>query len=373
MKPTLGLVWVSLILLASAVGHAGASITLIDPSYKAGRARFAAAPAADLPKLKTGRFIELPLDYENPDRGSFDSFFRTSENFDLKKPTALFFNGGPGGTSNAIAFTQLADEFNIVYIDQRGTGYSALRTLEDMQNPANFSSELIAKDADAVRKELGLEKVSVYGHSYGTVVATIYAHRFAPHVSAVVLEGVVFNGEPDLWASEYRTKLIQRYYDELSETTKERIRRITTLEGVPKTWFYRLVRESMYEPKFAAEATKELIKILKDDDATAAQKIRGKSTSTLFRYESVFFGAYMYTHIACQELSSGDPKSTWDAEIVDGKFKFSASSERRELCLSLPGLEARMNRTYHAVSYPLTVPVTYFEGTSDVPPSRRTR
>src|SRR3954454_22537815 len=50
---------------------------------------------------------------------------------------------------------------------------------------------------DALRAALGINKWSVYGVSYGTRVATLYAQRHPDRVDRMILDSVVEPGGPD--------------------------------------------------------------------------------------------------------------------------------------------------------------------------------
>ena len=134
-------------------------------------------------------------------------------------PDALFvLAGGPGvGATNMTSWaveTFAAGERDIVLVDARGTGRSHPLTCDDP--PAAFSDlfepsrveacrDKVAKNADlaqyttrnlvedleAVRKELGYRKVTLYGTSYGTRVAQEYMRRYPKSVRAAILDGVV--------------------------------------------------------------------------------------------------------------------------------------------------------------------------------------
>jgi pimeloyl-ACP methyl ester carboxylesterase len=48
-----------------------------------------------------------------------------------------------------------------------------------------------ARDMDRIRQALGLQAISFYGLSYGTVLGTVYAALFPRHIRAMVLDGAV--------------------------------------------------------------------------------------------------------------------------------------------------------------------------------------
>jgi len=105
----------------------------------------------------------------------------------------------------------------VVVLDQRGTGYSGtlrcnLLEKSDLLKAGReaaicakrlgvkrdyyFSDDSVA-DMDALRAALKIKKWSVYGVSYGTKVATLYAQRHPDRVDRLILDSVVEPGGPD--------------------------------------------------------------------------------------------------------------------------------------------------------------------------------
>ena len=75
----------------------------------------------------------------------------------------------------------LGDVFQLIYYDHRGHGRSG-------RPPINsITYEQLADDANALRENLGHEKVGVIGHSAGGFVALHYAIRYQKHLSYLIL------------------------------------------------------------------------------------------------------------------------------------------------------------------------------------------
>jgi len=128
---------------------------------------------------------------------------------------ALFaLAGGPGQAATPFAADFAAvlapalQTRDLVVFDQRGTGAGALdcpgaalaSTLQQyVQNcaaelgpgRAYYTSKDSALDLDAVRQAVGADQVTIYGVSYGTYVAQLYARLFPTHTAALVLDSVV--------------------------------------------------------------------------------------------------------------------------------------------------------------------------------------
>ncbi|MGH2583548.1 MAG: alpha/beta fold hydrolase [Dehalococcoidia bacterium] len=66
----------------------------------------------------------------------------------------------------------LDDTFRLVYYDHRGNGRSGRPPIHTL------FFEQFADDADALRAHLGLGRIAVLGHSYGSFIALEYALRW---------------------------------------------------------------------------------------------------------------------------------------------------------------------------------------------------
>ncbi|AWI26629.1 alpha/beta hydrolase [Flavobacterium pallidum] len=103
-----------------------------------------------------------------------------------KAKPILFLHGGPGYNSanfEASTAQKLADEgyFVIVY-DRRGEGRST-------DEHAKFTFEETFKDIDGLLEQFKIQKVTLMGHSFGGVVATLYAEKHPEKINAVILVG----------------------------------------------------------------------------------------------------------------------------------------------------------------------------------------
>ncbi len=87
-----------------------------------------------------------------------------------KKTPLLTLHGGPGaGHDYLLPLKALADERPVIFYDQLGCGKA--------DAPADDALYTIARsvqEVDAVRKALGLEKIVLYGHSWGAMLAIEY-------------------------------------------------------------------------------------------------------------------------------------------------------------------------------------------------------
>lgn len=97
----------------------------------------------------------------------------------------LILPGGPGLGHDYFlpAFKRLATKYQVIFLDQRGHGRSALQDYSyETVNFANFVA-----DVEAVREQLGLERMTLVGHSAGAYTAIMYAGRYPKRLQRLVL------------------------------------------------------------------------------------------------------------------------------------------------------------------------------------------
>lgn len=97
----------------------------------------------------------------------------------------IYLHGGPAvptRTSNYEFFKQLtADGFDVYLYDQTGTGLSA--QLDDI---SEYTLDRNVADLEAIRQQIGAEKVILVGTSWGSVLAAYYLEAHPDHVEKVV-------------------------------------------------------------------------------------------------------------------------------------------------------------------------------------------
>jgi len=99
---------------------------------------------------------------------------------------AIFLHGGPGSHTQPLHRRFFDPQFyRIVLSDQRGCGRSVpLGCTEE-----NTTRHLV-EDIEALRDRLGLERVMLFGGSWGATLALAYAAAHPQRVAAMVLRGV---------------------------------------------------------------------------------------------------------------------------------------------------------------------------------------
>jgi proline iminopeptidase len=112
---------------------------------------------------------------------------------------ALILHGGPGSGCSAGA-RRLFDPsaYRTVLFDQRNCG----RSLPHAADPktdlrANTTAHLIS-DIEALRERLDIDRWVIFGSSWGSTLALVYAEKFSAHISALVLSHVALTRRQDI-------------------------------------------------------------------------------------------------------------------------------------------------------------------------------
>jgi len=115
---------------------------------------------------------------------------------DTANPILLFLHGGPGSPLMPFAHVsdrELEKEFIVVHWDQRGAGKSYTKNT----NPTDLTIEQYFADTyeliNYLRKRFGKEKVFLLGHSWGSYLGIMTAHRHPELLHAYIGMGQVIN------------------------------------------------------------------------------------------------------------------------------------------------------------------------------------
>ena len=96
----------------------------------------------------------------------------------------VILHGGPDFNHRYLLpeMDRLSRGFRLIYYDQRGRGRSSPGVA-----PPDVSIESDVEDLDRLREHLGLDRITVLGHSWGGVLAMEYAIRHADRLSRLIL------------------------------------------------------------------------------------------------------------------------------------------------------------------------------------------
>jgi proline iminopeptidase len=97
----------------------------------------------------------------------------------------IVLHGGPGLDHSMFRpyLDSLADEFRLLYVDERGQGRS------ERVDPTTLSLEVFARDVDLLAEALGLDGFALLGHSFGAIIATYHATELGTAVAYVISGG----------------------------------------------------------------------------------------------------------------------------------------------------------------------------------------
>jgi pimeloyl-ACP methyl ester carboxylesterase len=197
-----------------------ALIVLVLPSAASASARFRPCPGR--PDVQCGRVV-VPFDQTGVVRGALSLHVERMHTHGSAKGAMIALAGGPGQAATPflsdfrVTLDPALHGRDLVVFDQRGTGQSAelfcpglgSHNLPDLgvgrcaarlgSIRGFFSTSESVSDIEAVRRAIGVDKIDLYGVSYGTKVALDYAIRYPQHIDRLVLDSVVMPGELDPW------------------------------------------------------------------------------------------------------------------------------------------------------------------------------
>ncbi|SFK57729.1 proline iminopeptidase [Sphingomonas sp. NFR04] len=116
------------------------------------------------------------------------------------KTPLLTLHGGPGAAHNYLLSMQaLADERPVIFYDQLGCGKA-----DAPQDESIYTIQRSVDEVDAVRAALGLQKVVLYGHSWGTLQAIEYLCQGRGQGVERLILGGAFASVPQVIAGMHR-------------------------------------------------------------------------------------------------------------------------------------------------------------------------
>lgn len=104
-------------------------------------------------------------------------------------PAVVVLHGGPGNDFNYLidALRPLAGAYKFILFDQRGSLLSPVAE----KDIATLSMDKLVTDLETLRKALGQDKLVIFGHSFGTLLAISYFKAHPDHVAGMVLAASV--------------------------------------------------------------------------------------------------------------------------------------------------------------------------------------
>ena len=181
-----------------------------------------AVPACDAKSGVTCSDVVVPLDRSGRVPGTITLKVESLPAEGAQRGVMMLVAGGPGQGSatvfnlgdkdSADLYHALFPGYRIVAFDNRGTGKSGLLVCKALQQSTTFvgqdtlaagcatsigpardfySTHDHADDTEAVRVALGVDKIALWGTSYGTKLALAYALAYPTHVERLLLDSVL--------------------------------------------------------------------------------------------------------------------------------------------------------------------------------------
>ena len=134
----------------------------------------------------------------------------------------LVVHGGPGGGCEDYHRRFFdAERFRIILLDQRGSGRS--RPLAELEGN---TTQALMEDMETVRHFLGIDQWLLFGGSWGSTLALVYAQAYPERVSGLVLRGIFLCRPKDIeWFYQHGASRIfpdywQDYLDRIPEAER---------------------------------------------------------------------------------------------------------------------------------------------------------
>ena len=106
-------------------------------------------------------------------------------------PPVVCIPGGPGFAAQHLGdLAELDDHRRLIMLNTRGTG--------DSSPPKNGSYALAdhAHDLEQLRVHLEMERMALFGHSHGALIAAWYAGEFPDRIERLILDSLPMPGSP---------------------------------------------------------------------------------------------------------------------------------------------------------------------------------
>jgi len=110
-------------------------------------------------------------------------------------PVFLFIHGGPGQSEAFLAYIveeYAGRNYNIVYYDQRGSGKTYLKNKKERPNTEILKQDLL-EIVQYLKKVYKKEKIGILGHSWGSVLGSMFALEHPEHTLMYIGCGQVVN------------------------------------------------------------------------------------------------------------------------------------------------------------------------------------
>lgn len=284
---------------------------------------------------------------------------------DPKKKTLLFFSGGPGASPRSSEFN--LDSVNIIFFEQRGMGCSRPNSSEVFLDPKFYSSKKTITDAAKILDDYKINQAIIYGHSYGTILATMFAHFYPEKTERVIIEGVIGIANKGIWQSEHRRAKLQETFEALDQNLKEKVLSYSRHPQIPTSWFSVIGTMMSYLDNGYDTYRTFLANVLEMDEESLISFIKNfyaqkglANTPPLEAYD----GDITFGMITCQELSGTKTSSSMRLIFnMNNQLQWdNINEDYQNYCLPLGITESV---ALDMADYPVLKPITYLIGEDD--------
>ncbi len=182
----------------------------------------------------TEREHSVPLVHGNASRGKIRVFTRELAAPDgVDRPYLVFLQGGPGFEATRPAappsgwMARALADFRVLLLDQRGTGRSApvgpllpgASASEQAEYLTHYRADSIVRDLELIRAELGVDRWSLLGQSFGGFTSLTYLSLAPEGLREVLITGGLapISGRPvdDIYAATWQRvrEANERFHD----------------------------------------------------------------------------------------------------------------------------------------------------------------
>jgi proline iminopeptidase len=356
-------------------------------------------PAADVPKLskaitaenylsgkkfcetykddmtsEISKYVSVPHYYKSDSsQEKLEIYTYTTKAFDPAKPTVIFLDGGPGQNTHTLR-ESIPGDFNQINFDQRGLGCSAPETFELYKKADLYSTENTVNDIDMIRKAYNLEKVSVYGVSYGTVPATIYGAKFFQVARSVILEGTVGPLE-NIHSDSYKVDKLNLAIADLNKEQKVALEKGLNEKNEDVKNLVIYMNQLFYSNAGMQRAKTDLFAKFFNTDGSINEEYAKKLKEYLkedakYKYEQQPGGVdeNIYTIISCRDLNVTGRRETYIKFSAQKGFFTRVDDDYKEDSIKYceeQGVKMKDIAPYEYTQHKVSAPTYYFQGSHD--------
>jgi pimeloyl-ACP methyl ester carboxylesterase len=225
------------------------------------------------------RNIAVPIDYQNPDGGTFFLYYQLSSNFSNSRPTIFFFQdsqqqyGLPGKVDELAKSYQFFNDFNVLRYQHRGREYSYIE-LKNADSTVNWekayrvlSSKQVIEDIEHIRQDLFKDsvdtKIFIFSRSGGGYLDQEYLAEYSRFVKRAFIAAApnpVIMKQLDFIESKY----LYNKLNDIDSTLHEKLKIVLERNIVPDYQLLWILKGIPYRSQNSDEELTNLINELYD-------------------------------------------------------------------------------------------------------------